>query len=185
MSEWTWANNKLNQPIHNYSLVILIISIPLAIYIITIFLAYLTYQSGDLSSYRFIAFLILASFLIAILLATIIYAYLRIRFIKRVAAFLRRVEIKEKSIILDTADGTYTTKLNEINICYRARMWGVNPIAYNIFIRYQDLIYEIPELRPEDFGALRQVLRGYGVELNECADDLSKYVYMGRPQRQW
>ena len=183
MSEWTWTNDKLNQPINNYSLLMSVALIFLVMYSIVVILVFLSY--GGSINEQFIIFLIFASIVIAIFIALIIYAHSRIKFMRRVATCLKEVKIKGKSVILDTANGTYTAKLNEVNICYGAIMRGVNPIAYNLFIRYQDLVYEIPELRPEDFGALRQFLRGYGMDLNECTDDLSRYVCMGQSQQQW
>ncbi|WP_243665767.1 hypothetical protein [Vulcanisaeta sp. JCM 16159] len=42
------------------------------------------------------------------------------------------------------------------------------PYAYNVFINYQGVKYEIPYLEPEDYGALRQVLKGRGMDISEC-----------------
>ena len=124
--------------------------------------------------------------ILVIFIALTIHLYLHMRSIRRITACLRRVEIKGKSIILDTINGMYTAKLDEVSMCYKAILGrGFRPIAYNVFIKYQGLAYEIPELMPENFGALRQFLRGYGMDLNECTNDLSRYACMGQSQQQW
>jgi hypothetical protein len=42
------------------------------------------------------------------------------------------------------------------------------PYVYNIFIKYQGMEYEIPYLKPEDYGALKQVLKKHGKDIEQC-----------------
>ena len=88
---------------------------------------------------------------------------------------MRGVEVGNRVLTLVTVNGTYRVGLDEVLICYKVLRF-TRPGHYDVFIKYRGLVYEVPELSPEDFGALRQVLKDYGVEVNKCADDLSKYV---------
>ncbi len=79
------------------------------------------------------------------------------------------MEIKNDSIILDTINGIHAAKPNEITTCYKTITGrDLRPYAYIIFINYQGTTYQIPNLKPKDYGALRQVLKGHGVSINEC-----------------
>ncbi len=58
---------------------------------------------------------IVASIVIAALLVLAIYSYIRIKSIRRAIANLRKVEIKDDLIVLDTINGTYAAKTQRNN----------------------------------------------------------------------
>ena len=182
MSEWTWVNDQAKQSSNRYLLYVLFLLAFTVIYDV-VFLLVLSHYVQN--SAQFVDLLIVISIMTITFLSLIIYYYSRIRLIRKAIACLKKIEIRNGSIILNTVNGIYVAKLSEVYTCYKAIIGrNFRPSIYRVFIVYRGFVYEVPELRPEDFGALRQVLRGYGMDLNECTDDLSRYVCISQSQ-QW
>ncbi|BDR92183.1 hypothetical protein [Vulcanisaeta souniana] len=168
MSEWSWESNDVEWSIDRYSTGIVISLLLLVLYLVIIIVTIITLLPNAEGN-QLIALSIITSMVITALLTLIIYSYTRIKSIRKAITNLRKVEIKVDSIILDTINGTYAAKPNEITICYKAITGrDFRPYAYNVFINYQGTTYQIPDLKPEDYGALRQVLKGHGIDVNEC-----------------
>mgnify|MGYP001773453329 CR=1 FL=1 len=182
MSEWVWTSDETKRLINSVSSYVLVMSLILILIVVLIVPPlYLEYRGSP----QFIGLSIRASILIAGLLLLIVYPYMYVRSVRKAIRCLRKVEIGNLSLTLSTINGVYTARLSEVIICHKAiKIWRSRSSAYNIFIIYRGLVYEIPELKPEDYGALKQILKGYGMDLNECADDLSRYVCIGQPQQQ-
>ena len=176
MGVWSWSGDVAERAVSSYSSFVVVIALFLILYVVVI-LALLPSAVG-LGGARLIVFLVIVSVVLAYLISLMALSYSRMSSLRRALGCLRGVEVGDRVLTLNTINGTYTAGLDEVFICYKVlRFMRVS--QYEVFIRYRDLVYEIPELRPEDFGALRQVLRDYGVEVNKCADDLSKYVCVG------
>lgn len=113
-----------------------------------------------------------ASFLVVFLIITVVLMLIsasNLGSISEVRSRLRGVEVNGNGITIRFANGDEANYgFGEISICYeviRRRRFR----AYNVIIKYTDGSITIPYLEPERFGELRQVLRGYGVEIEECS----------------
>ncbi|WP_243679026.1 hypothetical protein [Vulcanisaeta distributa] len=136
----------------------------LVLYVVII-IALSPYAEGN----QLIELSIVASIVVATLISLSVYSHTRIKSIRRAIANLRKVEIRGGFIVLDTINGTYTAKLNEITICHKTITGrDFRPYAYNVFINYQGTTYQIPYLKPEDYGSLKQVLKSHGIDISEC-----------------
>ncbi|ADN50169.1 hypothetical protein [Vulcanisaeta distributa] len=168
MSEWSWESSDAEWVIDRYSTGIVISLLLLMLYVV-IMIAIIIALSPNAEDNQLIALSIITSMVLTAYLSIIIYSYTRIKSIRKAIANLKKVEIKDDSIVLETINGIYAAKPNEITICYKTITGrDLRPYAYIIFINYQGTTYQIPYLKPEDYGALRQVLKGHGVYINEC-----------------
>ncbi|WP_243675696.1 hypothetical protein [Vulcanisaeta distributa] len=112
---------------------------------------------------------ILFSIALILGIALIIHSITRINSIRSLSTRIKRIEIKNDLVILSTINSTHEIRLSEIAICHKAIMGrGYRPYAYNVFINHQGTTYKIPHLKPEDYGALRQVLKSHGIDISEC-----------------
>ena len=176
MGVWSWSSDSAGRLVDGYSSFMVVIVLFLILYMFFIF-ALLPYAER-LGGSQLMGFLIEVSIFLVLFLSIAAVSYSRMSSLRRALSCLRGVEVGNRVLTLVTVNGTYRVGLDEVLICYRVLRF-MRPGHYNVFIKYRGLVYEIPELRPEDFGALMQVLRDYGVEVNKCADDLSKYVCVG------
>ncbi|GAB6947556.1 hypothetical protein JCM16161A_16860 [Vulcanisaeta sp. JCM 16161] len=164
MSEWSWEGNDAEWAINIHSIGMVISMLFLVLYVVII-ITLSPYAEDN----QLLELSIVASIMVVTFTSLAVYSYTRIKSIRRAIANLKKVEIRDGLIILNTINGAYTAKLNEITICYKTIIGrGFRPYAYNVFINYQGITYQIPYLKPEDYGALRQALKGHGMDISEC-----------------